>query len=218
MPQPRAANAPQHGSEPEQLVAERQGFWGELTLLGQVAGVSGLLLVVFFFLPWSYTPDVSAASTQITDRIPTTWHSGWATAIGVPLFGGTTNFNIFPQLWLVLFSALALIVIAWLLGTQRISHHLASILVTLTALFALLLEIFFLVQINSFQSAINDLAGGRLNQTLYGVSWGFWLALVATVVALGVGVYMLYQAYEPRTPHPSQAPRFPGDQQPYPTA
>ncbi len=217
-PQTGAANSSHYGYEPGQPAAGRPAFWSELTLLGQVAGVAGLLLLIFFFLPWSFTPDVSAASTQITNRIPTTWHSGWSTAVGVPLFGGTTNFNIFPQLWLMLLCALALIVIAGLLGAHRISQGLATLLITLTALFALLLEIFFLVQINSFQSAIDDLAGGRLNQTLYGVSWGFWLALVATVVALGVGVYMLYEAYQPGTPRTPQAPRFPGDQQLHPTA
>lgn len=192
-------------------------FWHELTLLGQVAGVAGLLLLMFFFVPWSFTPDVSAASIQITNRIPTTWHSGWSTAAGVPLFGGTTSFNIFPHLWLVPISALALIVIAILLGRHRVSLRLAAALVALISLFLLLLEILFLVQINSFQAAIDNLAGGRVNQTLYGVSWGFWLTLVATVISLGVGIYLFYHAYAPGVSTTPQTP-FPGDQQPYPTA
>ncbi len=198
-----------------------QAFWHDLTLLGQVAGVSGLLIVMFFFVPWSFTPDVSASSIQITNRIPTTWHSGWATAAGVPLFGGTTSFNIFPHLWLVLLCALALIVFSWLLGRHRIRARLAALLITLIALFAVLLEMLFLVQMTSFQAAIDDLAGGRVNQTLYGVSWGFWLSLVATVLTLGVGVYLLYYGYMPRTAARPQTPHFPRDQrdqQPFPTA
>jgi hypothetical protein len=193
-----------------------QPFWGELSLLGQAAGVAGLLLLIFFFLPWSFTPDITSATTQLNNHFPTISHSGWSTASGLPLLGGTTNFNLFPQLWLVLISAIALIVITALLAVHRISLRLAAILITLISLFALLLEILFLVQMNSFQNAINDLALGRLNQVLYGVSWGFWLGLVATIVALGVGAYMLLQAYAFGTRGTPRAPRFPGDQQPYP--
>jgi hypothetical protein len=191
-------------------------FWRELPLLGQAAGVAGLLLLIFFFLPWSFTPDISSATTQLNNRFPTTSHSGWSTASGLALLGGVTKFNLFPQLWLVLLSAIALIVIAALLGLHRISLRLAAILITLIALFALLLEILFLVQMNSFQNAINDLALGRLYQTLYGVSWGFWLGLVATIVALGVGVYIVLQEYASRTRGTPHAPRFPGDQHPSP--
>ncbi len=108
--------------------------------------------------------------------------------------------------------------IAALLGLHRISQHVAALLVTITALVALLLEVLFLVQINSFQGAISELAGGRLNQTLYGVSWGFWLSLIATISALGVGAYLLYQEYAPGRPGAPYQPRSPQDQQPYPTA
>jgi hypothetical protein len=218
-PPPGQASYPRSGSpQRTRPAAAARTFWKALPLLGQVAGIAGLLLVIFFFLPWSFTPDISAASTQITNRIPTAWHSGWSTASGVPLFGGTTNFTIFPQLWLVLVGAVALIVIAGLLGSHRINLRLAALLVTSVSLVALLLEILFLVQINSFQGAMDDLAGGRLNQTLYGVSWGFWLGLVATIVALGVGAYMLYQEYAPGETRRPQAPRFGGEQPPYSTA
>jgi hypothetical protein len=221
-PPPRAAQqrhpAPEDAGAPGETTAVAQPFWTELTLLGQVAGVAGILLLIFFFLPWCFTPDVSAASTPITNRFPTTSHSGWSTASGAPLLGGATNFNLFPQLWLILLSALALIAVAVLLGRQRIGVRLAALLITIISLYALLLEILFLVQIDSFQGAINELAGGRLNQTLYGVSWGFWLALVATVVALGMGAYMLYQEHAPEGTRAPRAPRFPEGQQPYPTA
>lgn len=184
------------------------------SLPGQLAGVVGLLLLVCFFLPWSFTPDIRAATSQPSARIPTASHSGWSTANGLPLNGGATLFNLFPQLWLVLIGALALIAVAALLWLHRISQRLAAALITIISLFSLLLEILFLVQINSVQAAVP----GRLNQTLYGVSWGFWLALVATLVALGTGASMLYQAYAPDLQRRPQAPRLPEGQQPYPTA
>ena len=214
--QPRQA-ADETGTTDEAAI-ERPPFWTELPVLGQAAGLAGLLLLIFFFLPWCFTPDVSAAATPITNRFPTTSHSGWATASGAPLLGGATSFNLFPQLWLILVSALALMGVAVLLGRHRIGVRLAALLITFISLYALLLEILFLVQIDSFQGAIDELAGGRLNQTLYGVSWGFWLALAATVVALGVGAFMLYQEYAPERMRAPRAPRFPRGQQPYPTA
>jgi hypothetical protein len=226
VPQAGAAGYSQYGQPPADAAGARRPtraarartFWRELTLLGQVAGIAGLALFILFFLPWCFTPDTSAAATPITNRLPTDSHSGWASAVGLPLLGGAVNFNLFPHLWLVLISALALMVIAALLGLHRINQHMAALLTTITTLVALLLEILFLVQINSFQGAIDDLAGGRLNQTLYGASWGFWLSLVATIVALGVGAYMLYQEYAPGRPNPSYQPGFPPGRQPTPTA
>jgi len=184
------------------------------SLPGQLAGVAGLLLLICFFLPWSFTPDIRAATTQPSASIPTASHSGWSTANGLPLNGGATLFNLFPQLWLVLIAALTLIAIAVLLRLHRITQRLAAALITIISLFALLLEALFLVQMNSLQAAVP----GRLNQALYGVSWGFWLALAATLVALGIGAAMLYQAYAPGLERRPPAPRLPGGQQPYPTA
>ncbi len=210
-----AADGARAAEEPATVA---QPFWTELPVLGQVAGIAGILLLICFFLPWCFTPDATAASTPITNHFPITSHSGWSTASGAPLLGGATSFNLFPQLWLVLLSALALMVIAVLLRRQRIGVRLAALLITMISLYVLLVEILFMVQIDSFQSAIDELAGGRLNQTLYGVSWGFWLALAATIVALGVGTFMLYQDYAPAPRSASPAPRFPGNQQPSPTA
>jgi hypothetical protein len=229
-PQPAAASHSQYAHTQQQSPADATGaqaptraaraqtFWRELTLLGQVAGIAGLALFILFFLPWCFTPDTTAAATPITNQIPTSSHSGWATAAGLPILGGSVSFNLFPHLWLVLISALALMAIAALLGLHRINQHMAALLTTITALVALLLEVLFLVQINSFQGAIDDLAGGRLNQTLYGASWGFWLSLVATIVALGVGAYMLYQEYTLEAASKPHEPRLPGNQQPTPTA
>src|SRR5579885_2678254 len=50
-PQPPAAPA---GGPGLTRAARAQAFWRELTLLGQVAGIAGLALFVFFFLPWCF--------------------------------------------------------------------------------------------------------------------------------------------------------------------
>ncbi len=213
-PIPSQQPPPPPGTAGRTMATGPQQLWRNLSRLGQAAGITGLLGVIFFFLPWSFTPNVNRTITEPTRSTLTASHSGWSTASGLPLLGGGATFNVFPHLWLVLISMLALIAIAALLAAQRITIRVAAMLITLISLFALLLEILFLVQINSFQGAMNDLTGGRLLQPLYGVSWGYWLSLAATVVALGVGAFMLYQEYVPGTPG---RPRIPGGQRPYPT-
>jgi len=222
--------APSQQGQPGAPAAARRGaaafdarkFWRDLTLLGQVEGIAGILLVIIFFLPWLYAPDFTSASASnpISGRIgniPTVSYSGWHTASSLPLFTSNASISLFPHLWLVLVSALALIVLAVLLGLGRISLRVAAILMTTLSLFALLLEVFFLIQANSIQSFFESVAGGTLNQRLYGVSWGFWLTLAITVVALGVGAYMLLQEYVPGMARRPRTPQFPGGQQPYPT-
>ena len=194
-------------------------FWREMGLLGQVSGSAGLLMLIFFFLPWLYTPNFTA---NISGRaaIPTVTRSGWHTAAGVQLFSNVPPLNLFPHLWLVLLGALALIALGVMLGLHRISIRAAAWLLSLIALGALLLEFFFLIQVSSLGSAIRIGLSSALNQTPYGTSWGFWLTVVATIAALGVGIYMLLEAFAPDT---FRRPRTPGTtggphQQPTPTA
>ncbi len=221
-PQPGQPGAPA-AARPGAGAFDARKFWRDLTLLGQVEGIAGILLVIFFFLPWLYAPDFASASINNPTgghlvNIPTVSYSGWHVASSLPLFAGNVSISLFPHLWLVLVSALALIVLAVLLGFGRIRPRVAAILMTALALFALLLEVLFLVQANSIQSFFEALVGGALNQQLYGVSWGFWISLAITVVALGVGVYMLLQAYVPGMARRPNRPQFPGSQQPTPTA
>jgi hypothetical protein len=194
-----------------------QQFWRDLALLGQVSGIAGILMVIFFFLPWSYTPDFTANLSGKT-TIPTVTHSGWQSAAGVQLFLNAPALNLFPHLWLVLLCALALIALAVMLGLHRIRVRTAALLISLISLGALLLEFFFLIQISSLGGAIRARLSNITNQSLYGTSWGFWLAVVATIAALGVGVYMLLEAFAPDTfRRRPRAPGMPGGPGQYPT-
>lgn len=176
-------------------------------------------MVIFFFLPWLYTPNFSANLSGRT-AIPTVTHSGWGTASGVQLFSNVPALNLFPHLWLVLLCALALIVLAVMLGRHRIQARTAALLISLISLGALLMEFFFLIQASSLGSAIRIGLSNVSNQTLYGTSWGFWLTVVVTIAALGVGIYMLLEAFAPDRFRRPQAPGMPGGpgQHPTPTA
>jgi hypothetical protein len=176
-------------------------------------------MVIFFFLPWLYTPNFSA-NLSGKSTIPTVTHSGWGTASGVQLFSNVPALNLFPHLWLVLLCALALIVLAVLLWRRRIRVRTAALLISLISLGALLLEFFFLIQASSLGNAIRVGLSSVSNQTLYGASWGFWLTVVATIAVLGVGIYMLLEAFAPGRVRRPRAPGMPGgpDQYPTPTA
>ncbi len=171
-------------------------------------------MVIFFFLPWFYTPDFGRITAlQSGNTIPTASHSGWSTAAGQRLFTNVPSLNLFPHLWLVLLGALALIAIAVLLGLRRISVRLAASLITLISLGALLLEFFFLIQASSIEGAVHASLNNSINQSLYGVSWGFWLAVIATIAALGVGIYMALEAFAPGTFRRTHAAGSPGSAQ-----
>ncbi len=198
---------------------EIRQFWRALSLSGQITGMAGILLLIFFFLPWLYTPDFTAAGVGSRNTVPTVSHSAWQTAGGVKVFSILPALNLFPHLWCVLLSALALIVIAILLGFQHLRPRAAALLITLISLAALLIEFFFLIQVNAIEGAVQSRLNNAINQSLYGTSWGFWLAVVVTIAELGVGFYLLLEAYTPDTASEPGAPGVPGGpNQPAPTA
>lgn len=208
-------------SQPSGVAAfSMQGFWRAMGLLGQAAGIVGFLLLICFFLPWFFTPDFTSGSISGKSNAPTASYSGWHTASGLPLFDRTSSFTLFPHLWLVLVCSLALIALGVLLGARRIGLRPAAILTAALSLCALLLEFLFLIQANSIQTAVEFASGEKLNQTVYGVAWGFWLAVIATIVGLGVGGFSLLQSYTSagtrNTPRTPGMPQHPG-QHPYPT-
>jgi hypothetical protein len=213
--------APPRGSDAADVQSSfnvRQ-FWHDLTLSGQVSGIAGILMLIFFSLPWLYTPDFKANLSGKT-TIPTVTHSGWGTAAGAQIFSNVPALNLFPHLWLVLLCALALIALAVLLGLHRISLRRAALLLTTISLGALLLEFFFLLQVGSLGNAIRIGISATSDQTLYGTSWGFWLTVVTTIATLGVGIHLLLEIFRPE---PLRKPRAPGmsggpDQYPTPTA
>ena len=173
-------------------------------------------MLIFFSLPWLYTPDFKTNLSGKT-TIPTVTHSGWGTAAGVQLFSNAPALNLFPHLWLVLLCALALIALAALVGWHHVSERLAALLLTTISLGALLLEFFFLLQVGSLGSAIRIGVSASSNQTLYGTSWGFWLTVVTTIAGLGVGIYLLLEIFAPETLRKPRAPGVPGGPGQYPT-
>ncbi len=192
-----------------------RGFWHDLSLLGQVAGLGGVFLLIFFCLPWFFTPDFTSGNVGSKLSTPTVSYSGWHTASGLPIFDRTSSFDLFPHLWLIVVCSLALIALAALLGVQRISQRMAALLTSTIALFVLLLEFLFLLQANSIQAAVAAASGEKVNQTLYGVDWGFWLAVTTTIIVLGVGGFALLRIYGTgtrSTSHTSGAPSNSGPQ------
>ncbi len=201
-------------------------FWRNLGLSGQVALVAGLVLCITFFLPWFSTPDplsspaggylVSSTKKTVTVAQTITL-SGWNTAAGglrTPFFVSgscatclTPQVNIFLFLWLIPLAGLVLAWIAWLLGEGRLWRRMAAIMAVTTALVALVLEVFFLLEVQSLQSyseQVFQLAGQRLTSTAYSVVWGFWAALAVTGVALLVSGFLLLQRHKSVTGAPAR--------------
>jgi hypothetical protein len=201
--------------------ADQYKPWHDLSLLGQAAGIAGLLLLISFFLPWFFSPAFTARNPLGLTTLPTISHSGWSAASGVPIFDASTSLMLFPHLWLVPLSALALIAVAVLLRMGRLSIRLASVLIVAPAFLALLIEFFFLIQVNSIESAFSlSQAGIIARQVAYGLSWGFWFAVIVTIAALGIGLFLFLQEYgltRRALPGTQQAPGGP-DQQGHPTA
>ncbi len=174
----------------------QQKPWEDLSLLGQAAGIGGLLLLIFFFCPWMFSPAFAATNPLGIRSFPTASHSGWSVANGVPIFDASTSLALFPQLWLVPLCALGLIVVGVMLRMARLNIRQASVLIVALSFAALLVEFFFLIQVNSIEDAFSMSQAGILSrQAAYGVSWGFWLAVIATIATLGIGLFLLLQEY-----------------------
>jgi len=200
-------------------------FWRNLGLAGQAALVAGLALVVAFFLPWFSTPDPTAGpgggytlatNKQVVTVAQTATASGWNTAangLQTPLFAGgqcsaclSPHISIFLALWLVPLAALGLVAIAWLLGRGRLWRRMAAILACVTCLVALALETFFLLEVQSLQSydqQVFQSAGQQLTGTAYSVTWGFWVALAVSGVALLLSGFLLLQRHKSVTGMPA---------------
>lgn len=164
-------------------------FWKSMGLTGQGAGIGGILMFFFFLLPW-YSPSAGES------------HNGFGSASGIEV--GNVTVSYFPYLWLIFLGILALIAIACLLGMWKIGRRTASIATSELAGLFLLLEICFLIEVNSFKDS---------------TSVGFWLAFIATLAVLGLAVYELMQGSKGMNPlvaapYPPQV-AYPGAQAVY---
>lgn len=196
-PQP-AAPTPytQYSAQPVATGAGFSVFWRGLSLTGQVAGVTGTLILFFALFPW-----VSDASESF---------NGFSSASGLAV--GNVSLSLFPYLWLVLIGAVGLIGIAWLINRRRLSHQTATIAVIAITGVSLALELSFLIEVNSV-----------FRNTSAGAAAGFWLAMLATAAALGIAIYGLMQQRKaasfyhqpPARPYADlyqQPPQYPGSQ------
>ncbi len=201
-------------------------FWRNLGLSGQVALVAGLALCATFFLPWFSMPDplsspaggyLVSTAKKVVAVAQTATLSGWNTAadgLRTPFFVGGScasclapQVDIFLSLWIIPLAGLGLAWIAWLLGEGRLWRRIAAIMACTTALIALTLEVFFLLEVQSLQSYAEQVfqsAGQRLTSTAYSVVWGFWAALAATSLALLVSGFLLLQRHKSVTGMPAR--------------
>ena len=110
-------------------------------------------------------------------------------------------------LWLVPLVGLILLIAAWLLSKSRLTSRQTTIALIASSVLLALLELSFLVTMNSLQNdqertlnSGNSNVTVQLNSTLYGVAWGFWLALIAALAGLVAGLYVLSQERKGLTP------------------
>lgn len=205
---------------------QRLGLTGKATLL-----VGLLTLLLFFLpwytLPdpngtITFTGLGSQNGTYtVSNRVT---QSGFGIALGVeePLFNKVVNENLqsriitvtyktdgsspptvalYLYLWLVPLGALGLIATAWFLAQRRISSRLAAMTLAASSALSLLLEVSFLVAVNSAESNtehIYSTENVHLTSPIVAVAWGFWLAWAVAVLGLGAGIYLLRQ----KRPHP----------------
>lgn len=194
-------------------------FMRNLGLGGQMILLAGLALCIAFFLPWFSTPDPTANATGgyeatatkgVFTVAKTMSVSAWSAASNGfpnPLPVGnscstscpTFHITIFLSLWLIPVVGLGLIWIAWMMGRGLLWRRMAAIIACVMLLVALAQVGFFLLEVQSLQSFDQQLflsQNLQLTGTVYGVTWGFWVALVASGVALLVSSFLLLQRHK----------------------
>ncbi len=219
-----AATAVATGASANDLFASSLGrrfngslFWRNLGLAGQVILLAGLALGAAFFMPWLSAPDplagpgggyqVSPKTKEVTVVLHTV--SGWNTAargLETPLFASNSctacaapHISIFLSLWLIPLAALGLLAIAWMMGRGLLWRRMAAILACIVCLVALALEALFLLEVQSLQSynaQVFQAAGQQLKGAAFSVTWGFWVALAVTGLALLMSGFLLLQRHK----------------------
>ena len=167
-------------------------FLKKVGLAGQIALVAALALLVVFFLPWFSTTDPAnpgSAWSQATNGVQLSFFgSGGCILCQAP------QVNIFPYLWLIPLAALGLVGIVWLLNQGVLWRRLAAILICVALLVALLVEVSYLLEVQSLHAYAEQAlqaTGLQLTSTTYNVTWGFWVAMALTGVALLVSSFLL---------------------------
>jgi lysylphosphatidylglycerol synthetase-like protein (DUF2156 family) len=166
-------------------------FWAKLGLPGQIALGAGLAALVCFSLPWYAAPD---RSKIINRMFHTAAHIGWSAAVRLSGIGPPPgSLDLFPQLWLIPLSALALLVTAWLAGQRRVAQRLAAGITLALSVLALLVELSFYLQIQALEGffGVQEEEGSLILPPAYSVTWGFWVAVAVSAVAVAASIYTL---------------------------
>jgi hypothetical protein len=182
-------------------------FWKKLTLTGQVALISGGVLLISFFLTW-YSESITCSGPQCTDTIKaylaTNSHlaSGWTMATGgvtLNVIGasGEQSYS-FPLLWLVVLAGAALIIVPILGALGRLAAQPTRLMILIASGAALLVEVgYMLTAFASFSPLKGDIAQGDTSSsttshmaTLPG--FGFWLGLLVTLAVVVVSLYVSF--------------------------
>ncbi len=154
-------------------------FWKKLALAGQVASIAGIVLLISYFLTWY---SVSANSAELG-------------ALGSASYNGSfiadNAGGIAFLMWLVPLGAIAIIAgsILGALGKLQPKHITYAILGGAGA--ALLGEIIFLIRSSDVTSGVTSEELKALGISA-GPSFGFYLAVIATLAAGGVYAYFTF--------------------------
>ncbi len=210
----------QQAAAPAQAAAAPGGanrFPKSLGVPGLLWILAGLLVCVSFFLPWFSSSlacnDPVCASPTLKDLSHYT-----TSATGFSIASGTFTLNTtgptgpmqegfsFLLLWLVFLAGLLLIALPLLLALRKMDAQRTRVFLLALGLLALVIEVGYSVSAalalsqtkTGLTLLLNGLAASSKREAVFafstGPAAGFWLALVATLVAVGASVYALASA------------------------
>ncbi len=168
--------------------------WKRLSMVGQVALMTGLLVLLAFSAPWFSVPDFSRLVAQ---HYITTTFSGW----GAAAYDFSTilapHVHLFPHLWLIPLSAVIVLAASLLRSQGKLSQPIATTIFFASYLLIPLVALGFFFQINSLESQVPRPGVGEgediFPKPAYSVAWGFWLTLAICGIALFLSLYALRQ-------------------------
>jgi hypothetical protein len=211
---------PQYGTPPPPTGAgfDFNAFWKKLGTTGQVASISGLVLLIMLFIPW-FSVAITCSGPLCNSSDKTYSYSGFAIVSSVAPPNANENYS-FPLILLILVASLAFVILPIVGALGKMAARQVQLFMLIAAGIALLLEIIFMF--TAFGAFPNETGSQTFANTTVkvsaGPSIGFWLGLLATLAAGGVYLYFGYlkkPAVAGYPPPYQQAAQYPGSQ-PYP--
>ncbi len=195
-------------------------FWGNLGRSGQVAVISGLVLLISLFIPW-FSVVATCSGSLCTGSNKDYSYNAFAIIGSVQPGNANETFG-FPLILVVILATLAILALPVVGALGKMVARQVQMFVVIAAGVALLVEIAFMF--SAFGAFPNETGSRTVGDTTARVSagpaFGFWLGLLVTLVAGGVYVYFGYIKKPAVTGYGAlpygQTPPYPGSQ-PYPT-